>query len=183
MTRRNRDKSNRRPVGYGWGAALAGIGSLLLLALITWSYSFFHQTHIAPQQPIPFSHRVHAQVKKISCLLCHENARSSARSGVPPLETCMLCHSRIIINYPPIETLRRHYFEQEPILWEKIYSLPDFVYFNHAIHLNRSIDCSRCHGNVSLMDRVAEVIPHTMGFCIGCHRETGATVDCFTCHR
>ena len=95
----------------------------------------------------------------------------------------MLCHSRIIVTHPQIQKVRGHYFDRQPILWERVYNLPDFVYFNHSVHINRSIDCSRCHGNVSQMDRIELAQPITMGFCISCHREYKATHDCFTCHR
>lgn len=178
---KSREEPLRRKVR--WLPVALSILIALLFGVVIWGYIFFWPTRIGPEQPIPFSHRVHVHVKKISCLMCHDDVIRSSRAGIPPLETCMLCHSRIIVTYPPIRKLRGHYDRGEPVLWEKVYNLPDFVYFNHAVHIHRSIDCSRCHGNVSLMDRIELAIPHTMGFCIGCHRETGATTDCFTCHR
>ena len=172
-----------RPVHIPWVAFLCALLIGILFGLVIWGYRYHYNARIGPEQPIPFSHRLHAGKKQISCLMCHETVIRTARAGIPPVETCMLCHSRIIITHPQIQKLRRHYFERRPILWKQIYNLPDFVYFNHAVHIHRGIDCSLCHGNVSEMDRVELVIPHTMGFCIGCHRKTGATHDCFTCHR
>ncbi|MFA5515027.1 MAG: cytochrome c3 family protein [Desulfuromonadales bacterium] len=170
-------------VGFGWKSASAAMAIALLLLLILWGYRWYFPQRIGPEQPVAFSHRVHVDVKKISCVLCHDQVMHTANAGIPAMETCMLCHARVIITHPQIQKVREHYFRGEPILWEKVYETPDFVYFNHALHLNRSIDCSRCHGNVSLMDRIELAQPLTMGFCISCHREYKATVDCFTCHR
>ncbi len=160
--------------------------SLLILALLGTSvllYFFYYQSRIGPEQPVPFSHRVHVNEKHISCFFCHEGAVNSARAGIPPLETCMLCHSRIIIHHPEIENLRAHYEANTPVEWKKIYDLPDFAFFNHSVHMYRKIDCSRCHGNVNDMDRIEQVQEFKMNFCIDCHRENSATTECFTCHR
>jgi hypothetical protein len=143
----------------------------------------FFDNQVGPEQPIPFSHRVHVKVKKISCFICHDGAMKGARAGIPPLETCMLCHSKIIIHHPEIEILRHHYQENMPVIWRKIYKIPDFVFFNHSIHIFRQIDCGNCHGNVLEMDRIEEYKKITMGFCLNCHRKLNASVDCFTCHR
>ena len=99
---------------------------------------------------------------------------------MPPVETCMLCHQTIIIHYPEIEKLRGHFFSGKPVEWKKVINLPDYVYFNHSIHLNKGIDCSQCHGNVSSMDRIEEIKELKMGFCIDCHQKNNATTDCFT---
>lgn len=136
-----------------------------------------------PEQPIPFSHRVHVQEKNISCFMCHEGAGENARAGIPPLQTCMLCHDRIIIHHPEIENLREHYFNNIPVKWVKIEDVPDFTYFHHGVHLQRKIDCAECHGNIRQMDRIEKVNEFEMGFCVDCHREKGASIDCYTCHR
>lgn len=162
--------------------SLLGMALLLLLLLIFWGYRHYYQARIGGEQPIPFSHRVHATDKKISCFFCHTGAADTARAGIPPVQTCMLCHSRIVVTYPPIQEVRSHYFENEPILWKRVFTLPDFVYFDHSVHIHRAIDCSTCHGDIAHMDRV-EGKGFIMGFCIECHRENNATHDCFTCHR
>ncbi|HER63329.1 MAG TPA: cytochrome C [Desulfobacteraceae bacterium] len=163
---------------------------LLIILLFTWyGYTLAFHRPAAPREPIPFSHRVHAGEKKISCLLCHDTAISEARAGMPPLETCMLCHSRLIITFPPIRDLRDYYYTQNPVYWKRTpwagegLLFPDFVYFNHSVHLNRSIDCGHCHGPVDQMDRVVRIQDLNMGFCIGCHKYYNATHDCFACHR
>lgn len=165
-----------------WCAVLTGLAVVVMLAVV-WGYVLYFPNRLGPEQPIPFSHRVHAGKKEISCYMCHPEAMSGARAGVPSLETCMLCHKHIAIHYPPIERLRSHYFENRPILWKKVNELPDHVHFNHAVHLHRSIDCGHCHGPIKDMDRVK--LPHTftMGWCVGCHKSFNATHDCFSCHR
>ncbi len=155
---------------------------LVLLGTAVLSYYSYRST-IGPEQPIPFSHRIHVQEKNISCFMCHDGAVNSARAGIPPLETCMLCHSRIIIHHPEIEKLRAHYEAGTPVEWKKVYDIPDFAYFNHSVHIFRKIDCAQCHGNVSSMDRIERVQEFKMNFCVDCHKENKATTDCFTCHR
>jgi hypothetical protein len=170
-------------LGFGWRSALVALVLVLLGLLILYANYWYFPHRIGPAQPVAFSHRVHVTTKKISCVLCHDQALYTANAGVPALATCMLCHARIIVSHPQVVRLRDHYFRGEPLLWERVYNLPDFVYFQHASHIRRSVDCSRCHGNVAQMDRIELAQPLTMGFCIECHRENKATADCFTCHR
>ena len=163
----------------------AGLSVLVLLSLFVMAgmYNYYYEIKFGPEQPIPFSHRFHAGEKNISCLMCHSTATTSDLAGMPPLQTCMLCHRSIIINYPPIEKLRSHYFNNKPVEWNRVLKLPDFVYFSHRMHIINGIDCGTCHGNVKDMDRIKEAKQITMGFCIQCHRDNNATTDCFTCHR
>ncbi|OPY89552.1 MAG: hypothetical protein A4E73_02986 [Syntrophaceae bacterium PtaU1.Bin231] len=163
--------------------AFFGAGVIALIAALVYLFNFYYSTGIGAEQPIPFSHRVHVAEKRISCFLCHPGAIDTSRAGVPPLETCMLCHHRIAIHYPPIHKLREFFFRGEPVIWQKVYDLPDFVYFDHSVHLFRSIDCGHCHGDVPAMDRIVLNQKLEMGFCIQCHRDYKATHDCFTCHR
>ena len=166
-----------------WPAA-AALAVLLLLSGAALVYlDIPYPVGLGPRQPIPFSHRVHVHTKQLSCYLCHTGAARSSRAGIPPLETCLLCHSRIIRSYPYIAKLREHYAQKKPVVWERVNWLPEFVYFDHSMHIQRGIDCSRCHGDVSLMDRVVKSRKFRMGFCIQCHRDNKATHDCFTCHR
>lgn len=171
----------KRALRLGDAAALA---VLLLVAAAALVYlDIPYPVGLGPRQPIPFSHRVHVHTKRISCFMCHSEAARSSRAGIPPLETCLLCHARVIRTYPYIAKLREHYAQNKPVMWERVNWLPEFVYFEHSIHIQRGFDCSRCHGDVSLMDRVVKVRKFEMGFCIQCHRDNKATHDCFTCHR
>jgi hypothetical protein len=158
--------------------AVALVASTALTAVLAASYPW----SLGPKQPIPFSHRVHAGTKQIGCLFCHPGALKTPVPGLPPLETCMLCHSRIIIHYPEIEKVRRHYVEKDPIWWVRVTSIPDYAHFDHSMHLAAGFDCSRCHGDVKAMDRIVLPQKIIMGFCINCHRKEGASHDCFVCH-
>ena len=159
------------------------IAAAALIAVTTWYFFFYYPAALTPEQPIPFSHRVHAGDKGIGCLMCHEGALSGRRAGIPPLETCMLCHKRVIVTHPEIQRLRRYYDEGKPVEWTQVYAVPEFVYFNHEAHVRRQVDCGVCHGNVKGMDRVVEVHEFNMGFCVQCHRDNGVSHDCLKCHR
>lgn len=155
---------------------------ILLIAGVTLYFIYF-PLKVGAEQPIHFSHRVHTADKGLSCFFCHDGAIEGARAGIPPLQTCMLCHQRIIIHHSEIEILRTAFKQNEPIRWIQVQNVPDFVFFNHSIHIHRKIDCSQCHGNIKGMDRVVPVNNINMGFCIGCHSKQKATRDCFVCHR
>ncbi len=172
------DASGRRRVGM----RLALLGAFVI-AVIALSYEYAYTMRIGPKQPIPFSHRLHAGKKGIGCLMCHEGAISTARAGVPPEQTCLLCHSHIIVEFPQILDLTEHYEKNEPILWERVNKLPDYVYFNHSMHLAAAVDCGVCHGDVKAMDRITPAHKLDMGYCIQCHRDNHVSHDCFTCHR
>jgi hypothetical protein len=154
----------------------------VIVAALTVLGAAYYPGNIGTKQPIAFSHRVHAGDKQIGCLMCHSSALKQAVAGLPPVETCMLCHSRIIIHYPEIERLREHYDRNEPIWWVRVFNLPDLVHFDHSMHLAAGVDCGHCHGDVKAMDRIVLPRKLTMGFCIECHRQYAATRDCFTCH-
>jgi hypothetical protein len=183
-----------------WAAVLGAI-SLLLTAVAAWAFYEYFPSRIGPQQPISFSHRFHVTEKKLSCIFCHGGAVDSDRAGVPPVETCMLCHSQIIVTHPQIQKLRGYYFASgdyrhfkplpsdriakpaERLEWVRVNQLPDYVYFSHERHVRKGFDCGRCHGDVAGMDRVALVNDFTMGFCVKCHRDEKFSHDCYTCHR
>jgi len=164
-------------------AMTLGVLTGLLLAATAWACYYYFPSRIGPAQPISFSHRVHVAEKQISCFMCHTGAIDTPRAGVPPLETCMLCHSRIIIGHPEIVKLREHFDRRKPVEWVRVNQLPDFVYFNHEIHVRAGFDCGHCHGNVAQMDRVALVQDFQMGFCVQCHRDNNFSHDCLICHR
>jgi hypothetical protein len=177
------DKQARRRGRPVWADVAAVVAGILVLVAALIYYDVLYPVGLGPRQPIPFSHRVHVTYKHLSCFMCHTGVARSSRAGIPPLETCMLCHSRLIRTYPYIAKLRWMYEHNVPVVWERVNWVPEFVYFNHSMHTQRGFDCSWCHGEVALMDRVVKARKFEMGFCIGCHREHGATHDCFTCHR
>jgi predicted CXXCH cytochrome family protein len=136
-------------------------------------------------QPIPFSHRVHAGVNKIPCQYCHAYAGRSSEPGVPAVARCVGCHGSGIAG-GGIEAVTRPWTDSsEPafeIRWNRVYTLPDFVRFTHRPHIHAGIECQSCHGPVQTMDRVVPVKEINMGFCVDCHTEKKATLDCVACH-
>ncbi|HEY6419056.1 MAG TPA: cytochrome c3 family protein [Candidatus Binataceae bacterium] len=135
-------------------------------------------------QPIPFSHRVHAGVNQIPCQFCHEYARRSQTSGVPPVQRCVGCHGSSIVGgiQPVTRPWTDHTQPPFEIRWNRVYTLPDFVRFTHEPHIHEGIACQTCHGPVETMDRVVPVKEINMGFCIECHTQRHATLDCVGCH-
>jgi hypothetical protein len=131
-----------------------------------------HQGY-APEQPIAFSHKLHAGDNQIPCLYCHFGARTSRHAGIPPLNVCMNCHGILRTQTVEIEKLKEAIQRRQPIAWVKVHNLPDFVYFNHSQHVTGGVSCGSCHGPVETMARVGQYAPLTMGWCLDCHRQRG----------
>lgn len=177
-----------RPLHVGAGArrGLSVVLTLTIFASVLGVVYYYHVQNPRRHglaQPIPFSHRFHAGQKLIGCFMCHPGAMDSPHAGVPPAQRCMLCHERIIVTFPAIQDLRGHVERDEPILWRRVFSIPDYVYFSHERHVRSGVDCSRCHGDVRAMDRVVQPREFTMGFCVQCHRDNTVSHDCLRCHR
>lgn len=124
-------------------------------------------------QPVEFDHRHHVVDDAISCLYCHSGAERSAAAGVPSSELCMGCHGQIWSESSLLEPVRRSYFSGEPLRWNRVNELPDFVYFDHSVHLASGVGCVSCHGRVDRMPRVYKVASLSMTFCLDCHRDPG----------
>lgn len=156
---------------------------LFLLAAGGFAFSGFvlHQVGnsigYAPEQPIAFSHALHAGEKEIPCLYCHFGAEHSRHAGIPPANVCMNCHRELRVQSRDIALLKEAYAQHRPIAWTRVHDLPDFVTFNHARHVRvAGLACQACHGPVETMTRLRQHAPLTMGWCIDCHRELGATI-------
>ncbi len=121
-------------------------------------------------QPVPFSHDHHTAALGISCLYCHTSVEESAFAGIPPTATCMNCHKLIWNDSPMLEPVRESYRLQDPIRWTRVHDLPDFVYFNHGIHVSKGIGCSSCHGRVDKMPLIMKAESLQMEWCLECHR-------------
>jgi hypothetical protein len=172
------------PVARYWRAGwLVAVLSAVCIALLAEQFYCYYPSRMGPEQPIAFSHRLHFTDKTVNCLFCHSGALDTKHAGIPPLETCMTCHRQIITDHPQIENLRRHYEAGQPVAWERVNDLPDYVFFDHSAHLAAGKDCSQCHGDVAGMDRVYYYERFQMGFCVQCHRDNNASHDCLTCHR
>jgi len=150
-----------------------------------------------PLQPIPFSHKHHAGLYQIDCQYCHSGTDVSPSAGVPSLGVCMGCHSQFPPTYDElsgIRTLKEHWEKQEPVEWVQINRLPEYVQFQHRAHIQKGVDCTRCHGDIASEDVVRKkddtiwwpwLLPSStleMGWCIDCHRQNGGPQDCYACH-
>ncbi len=126
---------------------------------------------LAPEQPIPFSHKHHVKDDGIDCRYCHTSVETSHYAGLPPTETCMTCHSQIWSNATLTQPIRDSWASGRSIEWRRVHDLPDFVYFNHSIHINKGIGCSTCHGQVDEMPLMYRVNTLYMNWCVNCHRD------------
>jgi hypothetical protein len=122
-------------------------------------------------QPIPFSHQHHAGDLEIDCRFCHAEVERSWNAGFPSTHTCMTCHSQIWTGAPVLAPVRQSLAEDKPIVWQRVSGLPDYVYFDHSIHVGRGVPCVACHGRIDKMPMTARAEPFKMRFCLGCHRD------------
>ncbi len=157
--------------------------SALTAALVVAFLIFFYlPPDIGAEQPIPFSHRVHAGVKKIECQFCHPYVGRSVHPGLPPVAKCLYCHKHIITQHPWIQKEHEYFNTQTPTPWVQVNYLPEHVFFNHQRHIRKQIACEQCHGKVEAMDRIKGK-RFWMGFCVECHQQKGANLGCWlACH-
>jgi ferredoxin len=123
-----------------------------------------------PDQPVPFSHKHHVQGLGLQCQYCHVTVEKSSYAGIPPTKTCINCHAQIWTNAQLLEPVRNSWSTGESIKWTKVHDLPDFVYFNHSIHVNKGIGCATCHGRVDQMPLMYAQNTLQMEWCLDCHR-------------
>ncbi|MCZ7685375.1 MAG: cytochrome c family protein [Sandaracinaceae bacterium] len=123
------------------------------------------------EQPVQFDHRHHAQDAAIRCLYCHYDAERGPTAGVPDTALCMGCHGQVWNDSPQTEPLRESWSERRPIAWRRVTDLPDFVFFDHSVHVRRGVGCESCHGRVDRMAAVYRAYSLDMGFCLDCHRD------------
>lgn len=161
------------------GIILFGLVIFITIA----GFSFSRSGEEAPQQPIAFSHKIHAGNYQIPCLYCHANARRSTVAGVPSVQLCMGCHKITAADRPEVQKLKGYWDRQEQIPWVKIFGQPDFVAFSHVAHVRANVVCQTCHGPIQNMERVHRAVDLTMDQCLACHRDRQASVDCMTCHK
>jgi hypothetical protein len=158
-------------------AKVSIVGTVVLLAGLAWFAGTYSRSPFATavttnvEQPVPFSHQTHVGGDGISCLYCHTSFETSSFAGIPPTETCMTCHSQIWNDAPMLQPVRDSFQSGVPIEWNRVHDLPDFVYFNHSIHVQKGVGCVTCHGRVDQMPLMRKVQPMTMEWCLSCHRE------------
>ena len=155
-------------------AALLGVAGLvaLLLLLVWWVPVMGYNTGVGwtPAQPIPFSHKHHVSGLGIDCRYCHTTVEISANAGMPSTAVCMTCHSQIWTHAAILQPDRQSLAEQRPIRWTRVYGLPDYVYFDHSIHIAKGVGCTECHGPIGDMSLTWKATDMTMGWCLSCHR-------------
>ena len=153
--------------GVALGAPLCAVGFLLLIARTP----FVTNQGAEVQQPVQFDHRHHAAEQGIDCLFCHGGAERGPVAGVPTVSVCIGCHGQVWNQSPRLEPVRAAFFAERPLPWVKVHDLPDFVYFDHSIHLAKGVGCVTCHGRVDQMAAVFQAAPLTMSWCLDCHRD------------
>jgi hypothetical protein len=147
---------------------LAGaLGLIMALGRSGW----VTRAHVAREQPIQFSHERHVAGNGIDCRYCHTSVEDSAFAGIPPTKTCLNCHSEIFANSPFLEPVRASFRNNTAIAWTRVHDLPDFVYFNHSIHVKKGVGCTTCHGQVDRMPLMWQEQSLQMEWCLDCHRD------------
>ena len=152
-------------------------GALFFIGFIAWvaagvtRSSYITNEGIAKDQPVPFSHEHHVSGLGIDCRYCHASVEKSAFAGIPPTKTCMTCHSQIWTNAALLQPVRDSWNSGEPLRWNRVNDLPDYVYFNHSIHIAKGVGCNVCHGPVDQMPLMYQAKSLQMEWCLDCHRD------------
>ena len=151
-------------------------GAVFVVAVLFWALNEFQRSpyityaEVARQQPVPFSHQHHVAAVGIDCRYCHTSVETSSFAGIPPTKTCMNCHSQIWTSAKLLEPVRESYRTGKSLVWTRANDLPDFVYFNHSIHINKGVGCNTCHGPVDRMPLMYNYASLQMEWCLNCHR-------------
>jgi hypothetical protein len=160
--------TNRLPLMIAVGAIL--IAGSVVAGLNYYFTPQYTRVGYQPVQPVPFSHEIHVNQLGMDCRYCHSDVERSPRANIPATATCMGCHNQILADDPRLSLVRESFETGDPIPWVKVHVLPDFAYFNHAIHVARGVSCVECHGQVNRMHEVFHAQPLSMAFCLECHR-------------
>lgn len=157
-------------------AKVTVFGAVFFIAVAFWVMltversPYVTEAQVVREQPVPFSHRHHVNQLGLDCRYCHTSVEETAFAGIPPTKTCMTCHSQIHTNADMLEPVRESWRSGKPLEWARVHDLPDFVYFNHSIHINKGIACETCHGPVNEMALMWKENSLQMEWCLGCHR-------------
>jgi len=158
-------------------AVLAALGGAGVAAGVTlYLTPKYYRVGYQPVQPVPFSHRVHAGQLGLDCRYCHNGVDKSWFANLPGASTCMNCHNQVMKDDPVLQIVRDSATNNTPIAWVQLHRMPDYVYFNHSVHVTRGISCVACHGRVDQMDEVRYAKPLSMSFCLDCHRNPAAAI-------
>jgi Cytochrome c7 and related cytochrome c len=157
-------------------ARMTVYGAVFFVGFVAWAgyqldrSHWSTRQHVPREQPIPFSHAHHVGGEGFDCRYCHTSVENSSFAGLPATEICMNCHSQIWRTSPTLEPVRASYRTGESISWTRVHDLPDFVYFNHSIHVAKGVGCESCHGRVDRMPLMMQENTLQMEWCLNCHR-------------
>ncbi|MGE9292319.1 cytochrome c3 family protein [Ruficoccus sp. ZRK36] len=148
---------------------------LLLLGTVVGGVTYYAtpkwtEVGFQPIQPVAFSHNLHVGQLGLDCRYCHTYVDRSEHSNVPGANTCMNCHNQVLANDARLAPIRESFDSGQPVPWVRIHDTPDYVYFNHSVHVNRGVSCVECHGQINEMEVVSQQQPLSMAFCLDCHR-------------
>lgn len=149
------------------GAVLLSVGVAIVLTVLRSPY--FTEVGVVREQPVPFSHEHHVGEVGLDCRYCHTSVETAATAGVPPTATCMNCHSQLLATSALLAPVRESFASGRPLRWTRVHDLPDFVYFDHSIHVNKGVACRTCHGRVDEMPLMWREHPLFMQWCLDCH--------------
>jgi hypothetical protein len=152
-------------------AGIPVLGTAVVFAVWYWFSPEYTDVGYQPQQPVPFSHKLHAGEMGIDCRYCHNTVEYAARAAVPATETCMNCHRIVKKDSPKLELVRKSAETGAPIPWVRVHLLPDYAYFDHSVHLAAGVGCTSCHGRIDQMEVVTQQKPLSMSWCLECHRD------------
>ena len=164
----HRGANNVAKISILVAVVLAGVAGYVYTQVVRSGY--LTGRYVERQQPVQFSHKHHSGDDGIDCRYCHTSVETSSSAGMPPTQTCMNCHSQIWADSPYLEPVRASYRENKPIEWNRVHDLPEYVYFNHSIHIAKGVGCSTCHGQIDEMPSVYQANTLQMEWCLACHR-------------
>ncbi|MBI4788462.1 MAG: cytochrome c3 family protein [Chloroflexi bacterium] len=159
---------------------LSIFGAVFILAALVLAMGIFVRSSYATgvgnpvNQPVPFSHKQHVADDGLDCRYCHISVETSAFAGIPPTKTCMNCHAQIWADSPALAPVRDSYATGRPLVWNRVHALPDYVYFDHSIHVAKGVGCAACHGPIEQMALTAKAETLQMEWCLNCHRDPAA---------
>jgi len=155
---------------------LSIFGGIFIVAFLVWAWAelnastYATRAKVPVEQPVPFSHEHHVGGLGIDCRYCHTTVENSSFANIPPTKTCMNCHSQIWSTAPMLEPVRESFRTDKSIRWIRVHDLPDYVYFNHSIHVAKGVGCTTCHGQVNKMPLMWQESSLQMTWCLECHR-------------
>lgn len=163
------ERANRVPVLLALGLFAAAV--IAPLAVWYWFSPEYTDVGYRPEQPVPFSHALHAGELGMDCRYCHVQVERSAVASVPPTQVCMNCHQLVQRDSPNLAAILDSMSSGEPMRWVRVHKVPEYAFFDHSVHLRAGVGCSSCHGDVRSMEVVTQAEPLSMSWCLDCHRD------------